>query len=490
MNGLLKSLQTNDSLTANGMVTNSTSLDANLDMFFLAGASRTMSERDIIAIFSKARAENPLSAMKVLFWSRDIRGGAGERKFFNIIIKHLATHYPEYLFNTENFKLIPEFGTWKEIISLIAYDKFADKVYAFIKAGLENKDTQSLVAKWLPRKGPEAAMIRKGIGMSPKEYRKTIVALSNVVESKMADKDYSAIEYSKIPSKAFNKYRKAFERNDPERFSAFLESVKKGDEKINAGAIFPHVLYKQMREDIMWGSFSVRNMASEVEKDAIVEQWNSLPNYLEGNDERILPVCDVSGSMTTTIDNSGTMAMDISVSFGLYFSERLEGPFKDAFITFSDRPELNYLKGGLFEKVTQLSSAAWGMSTNLEATFKLLLDKAKAGNVAENEMPTKILIFSDMQFNACVRNPESGASKMIKDMYAEAGYKVPNVIFWNLKGKIGNVPAQANSKNVALLSGFSPASVKGVLGGEVLTPAEVMLNVINSERYSLVSVPK
>jgi hypothetical protein len=130
------------------------------------------------------------------------------------------------------------------------------------------------------------------------------------------------------------------------------------------------------------------------------------------------------------------------------------------------------------------------MSTNLEATFKLLLDKAKAGNVAENEMPTKILIFSDMEFNRCTRNPDAGASSMIKDMYAEAGYKVPNVIFWNLKGKIGNVPAQANSKNVALLSGFSPASVKGVLGGEVLTPAEVMLNVINSERYSLVSVPK
>ena len=482
MNGLLKSMQTNDSYTENGMVTNSTSLNKNVDFFFLAGASRNMNYREIVSLFEKAFNEDKLMALKVLFWARDVRGGAGERRIFEIIVKYIAEKYPEYLFASGNFKLIPEFGRWKDILVLLEDERFASKVISFIGEGLKDKDAASLVAKWLPRKGATAARIRKGLNMSPKEYRKTLVSLTNVVETKMANKEYQEIDYSKLPSVAFNKYRKAFERNDTERYNDFLESVKAGDSKINAGAIFPHTLYKQL-SNMPYG-------AARSERDAIVEQWKALPNYMEGNDERILTVCDVSGSMAQTIDNSGTTAMDISIALGLYFSERMEGAFRNSFITFSETPTLEILSGDLHSRMIQLQRSPWGYSTNLESVFKLILTKAKAGKVSPDEMPTKVLIFSDMEFNSCVRNPESGASKMIQDMYESAGYEVPNIVFWNLKGRIGNVPAQADQRNVALLSGFSPATVKAVLGGEVLTPMGAMLNIINSERYSLVSLPR
>lgn len=495
MNSLLKSMQTNDSLTFNGMVTNSTSLDANLDFFFLAGASRNMEPKGMIDLFERAFNEDKLTALRILFWVRDIRGGAGEKKIFKVIINHLAKYRPEYLFDTQNFALIPEYGTWKDILSFIENEtdeKVTSKIYELISKGLQNEDTSGLVAKWLPRKGVLAAKIRKGINMSPKEYRKTIVRLSNTVETAMASKNYGEIEYSKVPSVAFHKYRKAFERNDADRFNKFLEDVKSGDAKVNAGAIFPHVLYKSIKKGIQrsyW--YTPTETLSKTEKDALVEQWNVLPNYLEDNDERILTVCDVSGSMETPVDSSGTTALDISVSMGLYFSERLNGPFKDAWITFSNRPQLKYLKGDLFSRAQSLSTDNdWGGSTNFEAVFRLILDKAKEGSVPESEMPTKIIVFSDMEFNQCVRNPNAGASQMIKEMYEEAGYKLPNTVFWNLNGRKGNIPAQADQKNTALLSGFSPATVKSVLGGEILTPKEVMLNVINSERYSHISVLK
>lgn len=488
MNRLLQSMQTNDSFTANGMVTHSTSLNKNVDFFFLAGASRKMDVRQIIALFEQAYAEDKLLALKVLFWARDVRGGAGERRIFEILTKHIASRYPEQLFRTENFKLIPEFGRWKDILILLEDEKYSDKVIDFIKEGLANEETQSLVAKWLPRKGPLAAKIRTGLGLSPKAYRKTIVGLTNVVETAMAAKDYDAIDYSKIPSVAFHKYRKAFERNDSNRFESFLEAVEKGDAKVNAGAIFPHVLYKTIKKGVnlgYWGR-STDNL-SATERKSVIEQWNALPNFLEGNDERILTVCDVSGSMETQIDTSGTTALDVSVSMGLYFSERLNGPFKDAWITFSDRPKLKYLKGDLFARAQALATDNdWGGSTNLEAVFNLILNKAKAGSVPAEDMPTKILIFSDMEFNYCTKNPSAGAFQMIKEQYAEAGYAMPDIVFWNLNGRIGNVPAQADQKNAALLSGFSPATVKAVLGGEVLTPMKAMLNILNSERYASV----
>ena len=81
---LVNATRQEDVLTANGMVTNSTSLNSCVDMFFLAGASRNMPEKDIEILFQKAIVENPLVALKLMFWSRDVRGGAGERRFFRI----------------------------------------------------------------------------------------------------------------------------------------------------------------------------------------------------------------------------------------------------------------------------------------------------------------------------------------------------------------------------------------------------------------------
>ena len=90
---LVNVLRQEDVLTTNGMLTNSTSLNSNVDMFFLAGASRKMSENDIEVLFQKAIVENPLVALKTLFWARDARGGAGERRFFRICSKFLNNNY-------------------------------------------------------------------------------------------------------------------------------------------------------------------------------------------------------------------------------------------------------------------------------------------------------------------------------------------------------------------------------------------------------------
>jgi len=455
---LVNLVRQEDALTNNGMLTNSTSLNSNVDLFFLAGATRNMSEKDIEHLFQKAIVENPLVALKTLFWARDVRGGAGERRFFRVCFKFLNKNYLEYV--EKNAKSVPEYGRWDDIFEL---DESI--VLPLIKEGLDAKN--SLLAKWLPRQGDFANKVRKYLELSPKEYRKLIVGLSNTVEQQMCAKEWEGINYSHVPSVAMNKYRKAFLKNDANRFNEFITLVHEGEEKINASVLFPHQLYQAYNR-------------SE-DKKAVEAQWINLPNFMVDSNERIITVCDVSGSMNG-------LPMDVSVSLGVYISERNNSIFKDAFITFSSRPEMQYLKGSLYERLNQLRRADWGASTNLEGVYNLILNKAVEHSLPESEMPTKILIISDMEFNSCVQNGSDSAIKMIDRMYYSHGYKMPQIIFWNVNGRIGNVPANFKQKDVGLVSGFSPSILKSILQGDVDTLQTLMLRTVMSERYEQITV--
>lgn len=462
---LINATRQEDTLTFNGMVTNSTSLNSNVDMFFLAGASRNMPEKDIEILFQKAIVENPLVALKTLFWSRDVRGGAGERRFFRICSKFLNKNYLSYV--EKNAKYIPEFGRWDDIFELD--EKI---ILPLIKEGLDNEN--GLLAKWLPRKGDFANKVRRYLGLNPKEYRKLIVGLSDTVEQKICAKDWEEITYPHVPSVAMNKYRKAFLKNDPNRFNEYIALVNDGKEEIKAGVLFPYQLYQAYKRN--------------ENKAAVEAQWKNLPDYMADSNERIIPVCDVSGSMKSSYGNTKLTPMDVSVSLGVYISERNKGIFKDAFITFSEIPTMQYLKGSLYERLRQLNQADWGMSTNLESVYNLILKSAVNNSISEDEMPTKILIISDMEFNGCVRNNSDTAIKMIERMYSDAGYKMPEIIFWNVNGRLGNVPTRNDKKGVGLVSGFSPSILKSVLQGNVDTPESLMLKTVMSDRYKEITI--
>ncbi len=483
MSTLLKAMQTKNSLTENGMATNSSSLNHCVDLFFQIGAMRGQDKQRLINVFTKAFNEDTLTAMRLLFWARDVRGGAGERKIFRDIIEYLSENRTETL--RKNLHLISEFGRWDDLLILIGTPLESDAL-ALIASALNDKN--GLCAKWMPRPNVEnrekkrwATVLRKHLGLTPKEYRKMLAENSNTVEQLMCAKEWSKIEYSKLPSKAMSDLMKAFSKNDLERFQAYLTSVEKGETKINAGAVYPYDIVKSLKQ----GNTKGANV-----------QWDALPNYMEGNAERVLPVVDVSGSMETAAGNNANVTcMDVAISLGLYISERNVGAFKDAFVTFSESPTLQVLNGSLNERYNQLKRADWAMSTNLEAVFKLVLSKASASNVSEDEMPTMILILSDMEFNSATNSYRSTsawnptAQEMIRKMYKEAGYKMPNIVYWNIQSRNDdNKPVHFDTNGTALVSGFSPALLTNLLAGKEMTPISMMMSVIDSERYSVVTI--
>lgn len=468
-NKFISALTTKDDLTENLMSTHSRSGSAVLDMFFKLGGSRDLPEDEIIKIFINAFSEDKLLALKSLFYNRDIREGQGERRSFRIIYKWLCENYPEIA--EMNLILIPAFGRWDD--TFVALDTpVENELLSMIVERLLNPNTSKLLKKWLPREGKKndiiAKKLMKLLGISPRSYRKMLSSGTDVVETKMCKNEWNKINYNHVPSIASKKYRKAFYRHDEERYSAWVESLSKPESgnRIHAGAIFPH--------DI------VKGYAFESKINGTLEaQWKALPDFVQEG-VNFIPVCDVSGSMRG-------LPMEVCVSLGIYLSQRNKSVFKDSFITFSARPKLQLLTGKtLYEKIRQLETAHWDTNTDLEAVFRLILNQSLKNSVPKEDMPKNIIIISDMQFDMCIHSPTDTGMEMIRRMYLESGYDLPNVIFWNLRTSKG-VPVKFNEQGVALISGFSPSIMKNILGGEA-NPMAIMLNTLNSERYACVTL--
>jgi len=462
----IDALQSEDTLTENGMVTNSSTLNECVNLFFTIGAMRGQDKERLLSTFSKAFNENPLTALKILFWVRDVRGGAGERQIFRDILKYLVENHPNVV--KQNIQAIPHFGRWDDLSVLFGTKLEADATKIFVDGLIVEN---GLCAKWIPRKGEIFNAIRKAMNTTPKNLRKLLVGISNTVEQKMCANQWTEIEYSKTPSLAMGRYTKAFAKHDLTGFTEYLEKLKKGEVKVNAGAVYPYNVVQTMNQ----GSWELAN-----------EQWKSLPNFMEGTTERILPVVDVSGSMGSVVSGSIT-CLDVAISLGLYISERNEGVFKDSFITFSEKPQLQVLSGTLKERYEQMSQADWGMNTNLELVFNLILNQALKHKVLPEDMPSKILIMSDMEFDQATRQSDS-AIQMIRIQYEESGYSLPQIIFWNIQSRNKNFPVRYDESGTALISGLSPNIVKSVLGGKEMTPISIMNETINSERYSIIEM--
>lgn len=472
MSNLFRAMNGNVTTTTNGMGAYQDTSNPCVDLFFNLGASRGKFKQ-LAPIISKAYAFDQDATIRILLHGRDIREGAGERQTFKDAMTMLINS-GQMDFDTADrvIQRIPELGRYDDLLAFIDTD-LEGVAFNIIAEALDAGD--GLCAKWMPREknNPKAARKLAGyLSISERQYRRLLVRLTNVVETKMCDNKWTEIEYGKVPSKASAMYQKAFGRHDQEGYGKYIESLKRGEAKINAGAVYPHDVVKS----VIYGNNEVAN-----------EQWKALPNYLANDNSNTLVVADTSGSMTCPAGSpkSVVRCLDVCVSLAIYLSERNTGIFKDQFITFSSKPALQTLRGRLSDKVFQLRNAHWEMNTNIEAVFKLILSSALKSNIPAKDMPTRIIILSDMQFDQCVSHKDAKAIEMIDGMYAEAGYIRPQVVFWNLHA-YDNAPVEFDKANTALVSGFSPAIMKGVLASSMddFTPVNIMNKTIFVERYN------
>ncbi len=457
--------------TENGMATYKSSLDACVDLFFTLWAMRGQDVQRLCNMVQKAWKEDIGTALRLLFRARDIREGAWERQIFKDAVSFLVAHDSTESLK-KNIALIPEYGRWDDL-EVFFGTPYENDALEVIKQWLETNNW--LCAKWMRRQGKNFHLVRKYLDLGSSAYRKMLVERTSTVETLMALGKREEIEFWKLPSLASARYQKAFYKNAKERYEEYKAWLQSWTEKINAWAVYPYDVIKSLH----YG-------------DSIVAeaQRANLPNYLEWSSRRILPMCDVSWSMNQPVWNNKNLdVLDVCLSLGLYISERNIGPFHNAFMTFSAEPEIQYLTWKtLSKRMSQLSTADRDMNTNFEKAMKKIVNTAKTAQIQPEDMPTDILILSDMEFDQASRGQHITAQTMIEDLFHEAWYTVPNIIYWNLASRNKNIPVKFDTHWTALISGFSPSILKALLRGDEMTPQWIMSQTINSERYEPIVV--
>ena len=486
--------EANKTVTENGAATHMTTESDCLDLFATIGALRRESDSEIVTRFVRAYSENRDIAMKLLFFARDIRGGLGERRVFKVILNWLADNEPQTV--RKNIAYVAEYGRYDDLLCLMgtACEK---EMLNVLKAqfetdceALKNGGEVSLLAKWLPSVNASSAetvlcakKIARHFGMSDASYRKALVALRahiRIIENNLREKDYS-FDYSKQPSKAMYKYRKAFMRNDAERYNAFIGKVSSGEVRLHADTLAPYELVEPYINDNAYtaNSRSFMRQISEQEKNVLNATWASLPDF--GSEENAIAVIDTSGSMYW---DAKPKPAAVALSLGLYFAEQNTGLYKNHFIEFSARPQLIEIKGDTFaDRLRYVASFNEVANTNLEAVFDLILNSAVKNNVPASEIPAKLIIISDMEFDRCVSNAGSTNFKNAKAKFEAHGYKLPDIVFWNVASRNRQQPVTMNEQGVALVSGCTPRLFEMVASG-TMNPYAFMLEVVESERYA------
>lgn len=483
----------NMTVTENGHAAASTTGSALLDLYGQVGALRGQDESRICDLLERAIKEDRLLATKIMFYARDCRGGTGEREVFRTMVKWMAKEYPEIV--VRNAALIPEFGRWDDLYTLvgtecewITWEIFEKQLTADLTS-LRTGNPVSLLGKWLKSCNASSDETKrlgkktcKELGfVNEREYRKILKKLRDrirIVESRMSSGEWNEIEYDKIPSRAGMIYRSAFRKHDEARYNAYIQAVQKGEKKINASMNTPQDLVHCYTN----GSGSVW----KPEDPTIEAMWKNLPDYLN-SDENVLCMVDVSGSMYGR-------PIEVSMGLGMYFAQKNRGAFHNLFMTFESWPRFAMLDDNksFHDNLAIMLCAPCGGSTNLNLACEEMMKFAVENGVPESDMPTRLIIISDMEIDQATRNHGELTDILhvdeLRDMYWKAGYKMPQVIYWNVESRDNHFHTRCDIPGTMLASGSSPRVFEAVMTMRDLevTPYSAMLEVLNRERYACV----
>lgn len=459
--------------------------------------------------------ESLLDTFLLVFHLRDCRGGKGERELGRKALVWLFINYP--LEFRRVMPLLPEYGRWDDLLeffpgalNLFDIDHVRANYMATISGPeylqtlrlMQNEVVQlmatqlrqdrdnmmsgkpcSLCAKWTPTEGDSQdrktgvyKTLATAVGVSPralrKNYNTSLRAYLKVVEGYMCSGQWNKVDFNKVPSQAMKRLKKAFEKHEPERYAVWRDALKLGNlgiAKVNAKQLHPHELVREMR---------IKNASDPVTE----AQWQVLVDEVRklGSLKDAIVVVDTSASM----HSPNFLPLDVAVAMGMVISDVVEGPFHGHVITFNDMPAFRVVPdASVFERFCTIRNMIWGGSTNLERTFSLILGRAQECKLSQEDMPKRLFIVSDMQFNYIGGQTNW---ERINEMYHASGYTRPQIIFWNVNGESTDFPVTTGEQGTALISGFSPAILKAVLKGEDYTPLNILRTTIDDTRYDAV----
>lgn len=491
--------------TENGAVAKKSTMSKLYDLFALGGSYRSRTESDCIVLFKNAYQENPTYALKCLWYLRDILEGQGERRFFRVCLKWLATYDKQAVLRNLDTIARDGFGRWDDLFVLFD-TPCEDAVMKLIENQLVSDlkayragAAVSLLGKWIPSENSSSAKTKHNarriiaaLHVSPREYRKTLSALReriHVVERLMSQNRWDEIDFSHLPSRAGLIYRKAFERRDMIQ-QKYREFAKDTSTKVNAGKLYPYDVVREAQKvmhcDAYWNYGSREPRLDDTQRLMVNKYWDNLRNvFPAGEDFNAMVVCDTSSSMLHGASNTAS-PMQVAVSLAMYAAERANGPFKNHYISFSHQARLVEVLGADFcDKVSRIIRSNVCENTNLESVFDLVLNTAMQYRLPRNAMPKTLIVVSDMEVDRSAgisSHKETFMESMRRKWAQKCGnrYEFPDVVFWNVSARNDTFLDDPKS-GITYVSGCSPVLFEQILSGK--TSIDLMLDKLNASRY-------
>ena len=484
--------------TTNGAIALSSTGNCLVDFFVIL--TRNIEPETLLKYLPECWSIDPKMTMAIIFNARDRQNGKKEKNVSNRCMIWLKRNK----FNTYDKNILTyvnKYGSWKDI-NYIAIKNPLNNEYEIElfsnqlksdKENLENNNNISLCAKWASSEHDkydknnqiaqkiETHLLDNDAKKMEKYRKKYIIPLRkkiDTVESYMTSNKWNNINYDKVPSIAMKRYNNAFRKHDPDGYQKYINSIISGDKKMKTTGILPYELVKYYLDGNEYN-------------ETIELQWKAiLDNVKEsGVLKNMLAIADVSGSMYES--NFGNIApIYPCIALSILVAKCVDGKFSNKIISFSESPIIYDLKGdNLFEQVNNIrSKLPMGFSTNFEAVFDMLIDLASMFNIPSNEMPDKIICFTDMQYNNAIKSEFDKENidqdlnilhETIIEKYNKTTYDPPTFIYWNLNGKSDGIfPVSTKTENVAIISGFSEQLLKVFMTSSVLNVENIMYELV------------
>ena len=484
--------------TEKGALSHATTGDARVDLFYktVRGLDKERLELYLEASWRK----NPLDTLKIIFFTRDTRGkGKGEKKLFYDAYGWLTEHHSVQA--EVNMIDIPFYGYFKDWLQCFCGTTLEDKMLDLLASQLTEDwgsierggKELSLAWKWTPTEKSSfdkrfrvVTKLCKRLKISKKEYRqrcKIARAALHVVEQLMCGREWETIRFETVSSLAMHRYKKCFSKHCTLRWSKYLESVQRGETKMNVSQLMPNDIVSQYVKHT-WGW----HHSSIILQEDVEAQWFSYKKYLEDQvtwKENMLVVLDVSGSM---FGREGGSPINVGIALTLTAAHLCKGKFHNKFIPFSKTAKFVKIRGDtLAEQCKSIVQTSEIANTDFQAVFDCILDTYELWDVPPEEQITKLLVITDGQWDTMTNHSSKTHFEAAIDKFMISRKTFPSILFWNVAARTTDFPVPADQPNTCLMSGYSADLMRLIVDGEELDPLNLVLKAISDPRYNRIT---
>lgn len=419
---------------------------------------RNASEEEIIDKFKLILLFNNDESVKFLFFIRSINNGLGERRIFRVLLKYLAKENPDLI--EKNIRIIPKYGRWDDLYALFD-TPLEGKVVNIFKSQIQrdlNSKSPSNLGKWLKSENSSSKesralgyKTRVLLNYSPKEYRKLLSSLRrklNLVESFLTSKQYQKINYESLSKIALTKYKKAFLRNDAEKYKLYFKNEHYSE------------------------NFSPNKVISYLNAGMDLERLNKkIERFLFDiiiKDAKILEDSLIINGLKEDENNDAKSLLLFTIV--LYRKINLNA-FKNYYISFKKNPKFNKLsESNSINNIKSIYNKYTNFNINLNSALDLLLFTLLKKSINIDSVPKSILFICNNE-----EDIDFQISEGFKEKWSKAGFKYPKIKIWNLKN-LKESFSIINHNNIIKISGYNQNIWPYLLESKPISNSEIILN--------------